>query len=134
MRRLVAARGASVGAVHVSHKGEMPSLHPGSADTSPLAALTSKIQMLEMQMQACRVFRPSRDYSRPASRRCTRAAGGMRAVSTAVNALTGVLTVPTCDQLIGARETTADRGECRSPLFGLCCYSIFQGDSQHPAD
>lgn len=66
-----AGGGASVGAVHAAHKGEMPSLHAGSADASPLAALTSKIQMLEEQMQACRVFRPSRDYSRPGSRRRT---------------------------------------------------------------
>ena len=71
-----AGGGASVGAVHDNQKGDLSDnwstgSYPRSTDPSVLSALTSKIQMLEEQMQACRVFRPSRDYNRPSSRRRT---------------------------------------------------------------
>ena len=68
--------GASVGAVHATHKGDAADSvgagsHSGSTDNAMLSALTNKLLMLEEQMQACRVFRPSRDSSRPAGRRRT---------------------------------------------------------------
>ncbi|KAF0290939.1 hypothetical protein FJT64_010890 [Amphibalanus amphitrite] len=61
--------GASVGAVHGAPKGEQSDAwstgsQPQPSETSVLSALSDKIQMLEEQMQACRVFRPSRDYNR----------------------------------------------------------------------
>ena len=58
-----AGGGASVGAVHAPHRGEVPDSHR-YADNAVLSALTNKIQMPEEQMQACRVFRPSRDFNR----------------------------------------------------------------------
>ena len=72
-----AGGGASVGAVHTYQNRGDPSdswsvsSQSRSTDNSVLSALTNKIQTLEEQMQACRVFRPSRDYSRPSSRRRT---------------------------------------------------------------
>ncbi|KAF0307956.1 hypothetical protein FJT64_020783 [Amphibalanus amphitrite] len=61
--------GASVGAVHGAPRGEQSDAwstgsQPQPSETSVLSALSDKIQMLEEQMQACRVFRPSRDYNR----------------------------------------------------------------------
>ena len=67
---------AAVGAVHGNPRGD-PSdgwstgSHPGSTDASVLSALTNKIQMLEEQMQACRVSRPGRDSTRFTGRRRT---------------------------------------------------------------
>ncbi|KAF0301730.1 Nodal modulator 2 [Amphibalanus amphitrite] len=61
--------GASVGAVHGAPRGEQSDAwstgsQPQPSETSVLSAPSDKIQMLEEQMQACRVFRPSRDYNR----------------------------------------------------------------------